>query len=231
MNVTKTQKTQIYNQKIDKYCKICLNDWKNAHGIYAIKDINDDKIVYIGQTRQTFQKRYYFHIKNKDGPFYGGENYELLPIFPLYGEDDVDLDELETYYIWKYNTIHDGFNKVASNANKRAFREHYDELLMRSDGKLLRLGDNNVISPNVSMIWCFEYDGFVLRDADFSSLMDRVLGYQYSFAQFVDGVSMSFEYEYRKSDDVIWLRSSSLSGLFEKMSEYGGPLCVREVLF
>lgn len=72
---------------------------------------------------------------------------------------------------------------------------------------------------------------FVLRDADFSSLMDRVLGYQYSFAQFVDGVSMSFEYEYRKSDDVIWLRSSSLSGLFEKMSEYGGPLCVREVLF
>ena len=23
---------------------------------------------------------------------------------PLYGENDVDLDELETYYIWKYNT-------------------------------------------------------------------------------------------------------------------------------
>ena len=43
--------------------------------------------------------------------------------------------------------------------------------------------------------------------------------------------SMVFEYGYRKSDDVIWLRSSSLSGLFEKMSEYGGPLCVREVLF
>lgn len=102
------------------------------------------------------------------------------------------MDELETYYIWKYNTIHDGFNKVALNANKRAFREHYDELLMRSDGDFLRLSDNNVISPNVSMIWCFEYDGFVLRDADFSSLMDRVLGYQYSFAQFVDGVFDEF---------------------------------------
>ena len=65
MNTVKNQKTQIYNQKIDKYCKICLNDWKNAHGIYAIKDINDDKIVYIGQTRQTFQKRYYFHVKKQ----------------------------------------------------------------------------------------------------------------------------------------------------------------------
>lgn len=102
------------------------------------------------------------------------------------------MDELETYYIWKYNTIHDGFNKVALNANKRAFREYYDELLMRSDGDLLRLSDNNVICPNVSMIWCFEYDGFMLRDSDFSSLMDMVLGYQYSFAQFVDGVFDGF---------------------------------------
>lgn len=44
---------------------------------------------------------------------------------------------------------------MALNANKRAFREHYDESLMRSDGDFLRLTDNNVISSNVSMIWCF----------------------------------------------------------------------------
>lgn len=66
MNATKKPKKPKYiTKKIDKYCKICLNDWKNAHGIYAIKDINDDKIVYIGQTRQTFQKRYYFHVKKQ----------------------------------------------------------------------------------------------------------------------------------------------------------------------
>lgn len=94
---------------------------------------------------------------------------------------------------------------------------------MRSDGELLRTIENNVISPNISMIWCFEYGGFVLRDADFSSLMGRVLGRRFNFAQFVDGVSMVFEYEYRKSGEVILLRSDSLSGLFRRMSEYSLP--------
>lgn len=61
----KTKKPKYITKKIDKYCKIYLNDWKNAHGIYAIRDINDDKIVYIGQTRQTFQKKVQFSHKKR----------------------------------------------------------------------------------------------------------------------------------------------------------------------
>jgi len=88
-------------------------------GIYAIKNkINE--LMYIGQTKRNFKIRRNEHIRklndgihcnkllNKDWKLYGENNFDFL-ILHIADELDI-LDELEVYYIKKYNSFNLGYN-------------------------------------------------------------------------------------------------------------------------
>lgn len=93
--------------------------YKNFSGIYMIKNIINDK-VYIGQTKMRFVKRFWHHEwmlnHNKH------DNIHLQNAWNKYGSDcfefsvlcvcdDYDrLNELEIFYINKFNSVENGYN-------------------------------------------------------------------------------------------------------------------------
>ena len=107
-------------------------------GIYAIKDKRSDKVIYVGQTKD-FQdrKRRHFRIKEKERPidnymFYQGkDNFEMYTIEEL--NKDMSLEEIrnkEQFYIEKYNTIIEGFNKQRSGTAYTCMNEHRKQYLI-----------------------------------------------------------------------------------------------------
>ena len=104
--------------------------------IYYIKDLRNDKIIYIGQTIDyEYRKKYHFY--NKTTPidlymFKEGRNNFLIEMFTdidcinLSNEErKVKEDELIVYY----NTINDGFNKQRSgnSFNKNEYEKNYQK--------------------------------------------------------------------------------------------------------
>lgn len=86
------------------------NKYKKCIGIYSIRNLINNKI-YIGQTTQNFQRRYWHHQwKLKDGSH---DNYHLQAAWKKYGEDNfifevvrcisedeiVNINQLEINYI------------------------------------------------------------------------------------------------------------------------------------
>jgi group I intron endonuclease len=98
---------------------ININEDKNKSGIYCIENkLNHKK--YIGQTKQKFIKRYWYHLWSlRNGNHF---NKKLLNSFNKNNEDDfifymveeeydVDkINELEKKYIKEFNTIESGYN-------------------------------------------------------------------------------------------------------------------------
>lgn len=114
--------------------KVCLietnyNDivyQRNHFGIYCIECV-ETGVKYIGQTYENFYRRWIFHKWNlkanqhnntylqNSWNKYGLDNFRFYPIesFDLNQKDTVGkekLNELERYYIEKYNTFENGFN-------------------------------------------------------------------------------------------------------------------------
>lgn len=96
------------------------------YGIYCIECVKTH-LKYIGQTYENFYRRWIFHkwsLKNNRHSNtylqnsynkYGSENFKFYTIesFDIYCKDTIrkeTLDELEKYYIEKYNTFECGFN-------------------------------------------------------------------------------------------------------------------------
>lgn len=98
---------------------ININENKNKSGIYCIENkLNHKK--YIGQTKQKFIKRYWYHLWSlRNGSHF---NKKLLNSFNKNNEDDFifymveeeydadKINELEKKYIKEFNTIESGYN-------------------------------------------------------------------------------------------------------------------------
>lgn len=97
------------------------NEYKNKFGIYGIKNIDTGK-VYVGQTRQTFNRRFLLHnwqLKNnvhenqylqKSYNKYGDSKFEFFIIEIIKNKNLDILNELEIKYIKKYKSQNLSYN-------------------------------------------------------------------------------------------------------------------------
>lgn len=101
--------------------------------IYMIKN-KLDGTMYIGQTKYTSEKRFKQHVnkaKNTSRNLhlynamrkYGIENFELIVLES--GLDENMLDERETYFIEKYDTLNNGYNYTSGGGGIRNY--HHSE--------------------------------------------------------------------------------------------------------
>lgn len=94
-------------------------DKTNDFGIYVIRN-RVNGLMYIGKTSRKFKIRWREHKRElnqgkkdnywfqREWKLYGEENFEFLV---LYTADELDdLDELEGYFVKKYNTYNLGYN-------------------------------------------------------------------------------------------------------------------------
>lgn len=102
--------------------------FKGDFGIYAIRNILNNK-VYIGQTSENFQRRYWHHkwkLNNNchDNEYlqnswnkYGEDNFEYFVIEVV--DDEDMLDDLEICYIEKYKSINLSYNILNGGGGRR----------------------------------------------------------------------------------------------------------------
>lgn len=88
--------------------------------IYAIKDKRSDKVIYVGQTKN-FKQRKYYHFNTVQRPIQqyifeqGRVNFEMFILEKL--NEDITREEMiikEQFYIDKYNTVEEGLNRYNS---------------------------------------------------------------------------------------------------------------------
>lgn len=108
--------------------------------IYAYKKIDENKIVYVGQT-VNLQLRHYRHIKID--PFdeglreynyplsrgirkYGPDAYELIILEEVINKKE--LNEREKYWIAYYNTYYDGYNQSLGGSNPVMVQHDEEEI-------------------------------------------------------------------------------------------------------
>lgn len=92
--------------------------YKSKYGIYIITNLSNGK-VYIGQTKDTFQRRFWHHnwcltsgkhhntYLQRAWTKYGESEFEFSVIFVA--SDDDDLNQLERKYISEYNSCNRNF--------------------------------------------------------------------------------------------------------------------------
>lgn len=86
----------------------------NAKGIYAYKDTETNRIVYIGQTIQSFYIRHKQHLSSRGNNLFNNklqkhpQKYKLIPLISFYTTNvsKEQLNKLEKYYIKQCNTYH-----------------------------------------------------------------------------------------------------------------------------
>jgi hypothetical protein len=112
-------------------------------GVYGIKDIVSDKMVYVGATKVSFVSRWGQHIDeykrgkhcNKElSKLFKSKKYEFV-ILEVCNSDKKKLNQLEKKYINIYNVLKDGYNMVGSgeliaNKNKCKVMPVDDNVLM-----------------------------------------------------------------------------------------------------
>lgn len=104
--------------------KHCLsNEQLNKKGIYIITNLVNGK-YYIGRTNKTFKGRVGDHFNHLTNNNHG--NIHLQNAWNLYGKDSFVMDvleftkeldninEIEGFYIEKYNAVQDGYNRIDS---------------------------------------------------------------------------------------------------------------------
>lgn len=102
--------------------------------IYTIKDKRNDKVIYVGQTKDFKQRKTnHFHSRrNRPISNYmfdnGIENFDMFIIEKL--SDNVDKETMkmkEQEYIEKYNTIENGLNKQRSGNIHKDLKQYMKE--------------------------------------------------------------------------------------------------------
>jgi len=106
---------------------------EKIHCIYGIKDLRNNKVIYIGQTRN-FKQRNHDHFARKKCPIdkyifeQGRENFEMYILKKL--SDDIskeDILKMEDDYIKNYNTIESGLNKRRSGNITKDYNKYHRE--------------------------------------------------------------------------------------------------------
>lgn len=107
-----------------------LEENKNKIGIYGIHNIVDNK-VYIGQTGESFKRRYFHHnwkLRNgsHDNKYlqnawnkYGEDNFEFIVVEIV--KDPKKLDELEIEYISHYKNLSLSYNMLDGGGGRRGY--------------------------------------------------------------------------------------------------------------
>lgn len=152
--------------------------------IYGIKKLDEDRIVYVGQTTRNYKIRWQQHKQQKDRPYalyrafdkYGIENF--APIL-LEECDNIKLNEREIYWIQYYHTFIDdgGYNLTRggdSNSNNQrkpvyqysldgifiqkfnSIQEAQDTMTPNSQGGSIFKAVHNVIHQAYGYRWSFQ---------------------------------------------------------------------------
>jgi hypothetical protein len=132
-------------------------DYETTAVIYRIYNKIEDK-SYIGQTRQSFTLRWWQHIKSATGTKFNRAfldsnltdwTFEVVEDFKKIGKKE--LDEKETFYIKKFNSIENGYNstKILDEEDKQLIEEEKKkskeekQKLKNPEGGLLKLMEGN----------------------------------------------------------------------------------------
>lgn len=97
--------------------------------IYGIKDIRTDDVIYVGST-YNFEQRKKDHLNSSlqiiDNYMkkQGRNNFQIFIIKKIDSEQ-YDIKIFEQYYIDKYNTRNDGFNKYNAIKLKKEQRKNF----------------------------------------------------------------------------------------------------------
>ncbi|MDM0746421.1 GIY-YIG nuclease family protein [Clostridium perfringens] len=128
----------------------------NDFGIYKITNLANGK-MYIGQTSTSFKQRWKEHLyelKNNKHinvhlqnayNFYGEEFFKFEAIH-ICDELD-DLNKLEVYYIYKFNTLEDGYNLTAGGDGSFGFDEESRKKALKL--RKMKLLKNRGIDKNI----------------------------------------------------------------------------------
>ena len=112
--------------------------------IYTITNVINGK-MYVGQTTRTLEKRIRDHINSANR----GETYPLYQAIREYGWESFSvnviayaetkeiLDDLEEYYIKKFNTIADGYNQALGGSRNvmesETVARHHDDVMRANE--------------------------------------------------------------------------------------------------
>ena len=155
---------------------------KNKKGIYSIKNLCNG-YIYIGQTKNTFQKRYWMHcwlLKNNKHDNYKlqndwnlyGEDMFLFDIVEIVDDDDSAIDNLEIKYITQarengkcYN-IQDGGQPTLLHKyrNKESYRRVGEINRERMLGTKLSLETREKMSKSRSGRWIHRRNDTLTED-------------------------------------------------------------------
>ena len=132
--------------------------------IYKIVN-NINSKIYIGQTTQSLNARWSGHkhdMQTKDSHLYramrkyGIENFTIEPIVEC---DINELNELEIYYIEKYDTITNGYNSTSGGSQNFKRRKYTDDAVIKAYAELQHVGKVAAIFGSRQ-----EYISVILKD-------------------------------------------------------------------
>lgn len=126
-------------------------------GVYCYKDVLLNKIVYVGQTVQSFKKRHGQHCSSSVNNLINNkiqkhpERYIMCPILFFNKEKvkHIDLNCLERYYIELLDTYNNGFNLTLGGKNHYHLTdEHKQKIGNANRGRKLSKKHREKISKN-----------------------------------------------------------------------------------
>ena len=171
---------------------------KNHYGIYCIECV-ETNIKYIGQTFENFYRRWTFHkwnLKNNKHSNiylqnawnkYGGDKFKFYPLetFNLSQKEIItkySLDELERYYIEKYDTFKNGFNLTTGGDECR--------MLPLSDESKRKIGEKNKINmlgkkhtEETKKLMSKSHKGYIKTESHRKHLSESLIGFKRSDEQ------------------------------------------------
>jgi group I intron endonuclease len=129
--------------------------------IYKVTNKVDGK-VYIGQTTNSFQKRKHAHCSSlKYNPSklksaiheFGKHNFKFEEILTCFSKSD--LDTMEQFYIEKYNSIKNGYNKKEGGSAGKHSHETIEKIRKIKQGNKCNLGNKYGRSTLIKMSKAF----------------------------------------------------------------------------
>lgn len=102
-----------------------VREYRNGFaGVYIIYNETKD-LFYVGQAQDVYQRCNNHFTGKGNGDIYADYKYGddfSIEFIPLIGSGFNNLDELETFYIERYDAIDNGYNKKKGNLHQSSWR-------------------------------------------------------------------------------------------------------------